>query len=77
MCVGKVVEALLPRSPLLPKVPKDGFDVTFSSVASPQTKELSHQPLKSHQGILVSGLQGKEEFQQQWWDGRLNLVIMV
>lgn len=54
--MGEVIEALLPRPSLLPKVPQDGLNVMFPTVASAQAEELSHQPFKSHQRGLVGGL---------------------
>lgn len=60
MCVGKVVQALLPGSSLLPKVPQDGLYVPLPVVACPQTKKLSHEALQSHEGVLVSGLMKKK-----------------
>ena len=65
--MGEVVEALLPGSPLLSKVGQDGLDVMFTSVARAKTKELGHQPLKSHQRVLVVGLLGR----------RMNLMIII
>lgn len=57
--MGKVVQALLPGSSLLPKIPQDGLNVPLPAVACSQTKELSHEALQSHEGVLVGGLVGK------------------
>lgn len=59
VCVGKVVQALLPGSSLLPKIPQNGLNVPLPAVTCSQTKELSHEALQSHEGVLVSGLAGK------------------
>lgn len=58
VCVGKVVQALLPGSSLLSKVPQDGLNVPLPAVARPQTEELGHEALQSHEGVLVGGLVG-------------------